>query len=364
MNPLRARTGAALRAVGTPAAALGVSLVVGTVIMMISGVDPFAGYRSLLDGAFGSPQALGRTIQNATPLILTGVAVAFAFRGGLFNIGGDGQFAAGATAAAWAGVTLGLPAVIGPVAVLLLGALAGGLVGALAGVLKARFGAHEVVTTIMLNLIVANLSVWLLLNPLSGHSPVPGSAFVNPSNRLPLIGGDLGGAHWGLAMALAGAVVASVVLWRTPYGLELRVSGLAPRAARYAGVSPTVAAVAALGGGGAFAGLAGAGEVLGTYGHMTVPFVTNLGFLGIGVALLGRNHPLGCVAGGLVLGALSAGGQQMQFDIGISAHLTDVLVGVVLLLVTVQTLRRGAGRSRAVDARPGGTAADLATGAR
>jgi ABC-type uncharacterized transport system permease subunit len=335
-----------LRGATVPAVAVAVSLTIGAVIMAFSGVSPVVGYASLLDGAFGSPLAIGRTVQNATPLILTGIAVAFAFRGGLFNIGGDGQFAAGATAAAWAGVTLGLPAGIGPVAVLAVGALAGAAVGAIAGALKAAFGAHEVVTTIMFNFIVANLSTWLLLHPLSAHSQVPGSALVPPSNRLPLIGG-LGGAHLGILVALAGAVVASVVLWRTPYGLEMRVAGLAPRAARYAGVSPTVAAAVALGGGGAFAGLAGAGEVLGTYGHMTVPFVTNLGYLGIGVALLGRNHPLGCVAGGLVLGALSAGGQQMQLDVGISAHLIDVLVGIVLLFVTVEVLRRGTRSPRA-----------------
>jgi simple sugar transport system permease protein len=332
------RPGPAWRAALTPVAALGVSLLIGAVIMAVSRVDPLTGYRSLMAGAFGSPQAIGRTLQNATPLILTGLAVAFAFRGGLFNIGGDGQFAAGATAAAWGGVALGLPGGLGPVAILLLGALAGGLVGAVAGALKARFGAHEVVTTIMLNFVVADLSTWLLLNPLSAHGQVPGSAPVRPSNQVPPLAAVLGGAHWGLAAALIAVAVAVLVLWRTPYGLEMRVSGLAPRAARYAGASPTVVAVTALGGGGVFAGLAGAGEVLGSYGNMTVPFVTNLGFLGIGAALLGRNHPVGCVVGGLVLGALAAGGQQMQFDVGISAHLTDVLVGVVLLLVTVRTL--------------------------
>ncbi|GAA0426782.1 ABC transporter permease [Acrocarpospora corrugata] len=350
MTP-RAWRAQVLRGLAAPAAAVALSLVAGAVIMALSGVSPAVAYVSLLRGALGSPEAIGRTLQNATPLILTGIAVAFAFRGGLFNIGGDGQFAAGATAAAWAGVTLSLPPVIGPVAVLALGGLAGGLVGALAGALKARFGAHEVVTTIMLNFIVADLSTWLLLHPLSAHSQVPGSDFALPSNRLPMIGGGLAGAHLGLVVALAGAVVASVVLWRTPYGMELRVSGLAPRTARYMGASPTVAAAAALGGGGLFAGLAGAGEVLGTYGHMTVPFVTSLGYLGIGVALLGRNHPVGCVAGGLVLGALSSGGQQMQFDVGISAHLIDVLVGIVLLFVTVQTLRRRTGPRRARAAR-------------
>jgi general nucleoside transport system permease protein len=331
-----------------PGAALAVSLVIGALIMAVSGVDPLAGYDSMLRGAFGSSAAIGRTLQTATPLILTGVAVALAFRGGLFNIGGDGQFAAGALVAAWAGVALGLPGPLGPISVLVLGAFGGAAVGALAGVLKARFGAHEVVVTIMLNFIVANLATWLLLHPLSDHSQVPGSAMVRGGNRLAHLSASTGGVHWGLVVAVLAAVGAWLLLWRTARGYELRVAGLAPVAARYAGVSPVAAAVLALGGGGACAGLAGAGEVLGTYGHMTVPFVTNLGFLGIGVALLGRNHPLGCIPAGIVLGALSAGGQQMQFDVGISPSLINVLVGVLLLFVTVDRLRA---RRRSADER-------------
>lgn len=343
------RAGAALTA---PVAALVLSLLIGAVIMAISGVDPVAGYDSLLRGAFGSSMAIGRTLETATPLILTGIAVAVAFRGGLFNIGGDGQFAAGAVTAAWAGVALALPGPLGPLAVLLLGALAGAVVGGLAGVLKARFGAHEVVVTIMLNFIVANLADWLLLHSLSGHTQVPGSAFVRTGNRLDPISAATGTLHWGFLVAVVAAGAAWLLLWRTARGYELRVAGHAPRAARYAGVSPTAAAVLAIGGGGAFAGLAGAGEVLGTYGHMTVPFVTNLGFVGIGVALLGRNHPLGCIPGGIVLGALQAGGQQMQFDVGISPSLVNVLVGVLLLFVTVNLLRASRRRARVGEPRP------------
>lgn len=332
------------RAVLTPLLALAASLLVGSVVMLVSGVDPAAAYASLFQGAFGSSAALGRTLSNATPLILTGIAVAFAFRGGLFNIGADGQFAAGAVTAAWLGVSLRLPGVLGPIAVLAGAAVAGAAVGGLAGLLKARFHAHEVVTTIMLNFIVANLATWLLLHPLSGHTQVPGSATVRASNVLGPLPGGLPGVHAGLVVAVLSAVVATLVLWRTARGLELRVAGLSAKAARYSGVNRSAAAVMALGGGGAFAGLAGAGEVLGTYGNMTVPFVTNLGFLGIGVALLGRNHPLGCVVGGLILGALSAGGQQMQFDLGVSAHLTEVLVAVVLLFITMRTLQLRRGR--------------------
>jgi general nucleoside transport system permease protein len=349
------RAGAPLAA---PTAALAVSLLIGAAIMAVSGVDPAAGYESMLRGAFGSSAAIGRTLQTATPLILTGIAVSLAFRGGLFNIGGDGQFAAGAVTAAWAGVSLHLPGPLGPVAVLLLGGLGGALVGALAGVLKARFGAHEVVVTIMLNFIVANLATWLLLHTLSGHTQVPGSAMIDDGNRLAPVSDSTGGLHWGFVVAVLGAVAAWLLLWRTARGYELRVAGLAPAAARYAGVSPVAAAVLAIGGGGAFAGLAGAGEVLGTYGHMTVPFVSGLGFLGIGVALLGRNHPLGCIPAGIALGALSAGGQQMQFDVGISPSLINVLVGVLLLFVTVNVLRTR--RRHAVDPEPATTGAAAA----
>jgi len=322
-----------------PLAALLVSLLIGSLIMLASHVSPVAAYGSLLVGAFGSPQAIGRTLQTATPLILTGIAVAFAFRGGLFNIGADGQFTAGAVAAAWAGTEISLPAPFGVFIVLFLGAAAGAVVGAAAGYLKARFRAHEVVVTIMLNFIVANLATWLLLNPLSAHKDVPGSKPIRAGNALPALSPSLGGLHWGFAVAVLAAIAGWIFLWRTARGLELRIAGLAPRAARFAGISGAGAAVMALGGGGAFAGIGGAGEVLGTYGNMTVPFVSNLGFLGIGVALLGRNHPVGCIFGGIVLGALSAGGQQMQFDVGISAHLSDILVGIVLLFVTAKVLR-------------------------
>ena len=323
----------------TPILALVASLIVGAIVMLVSGVDPTAAYGSLLRGVFGSPQALGRTLNNSTPLILTGIAVAFAFRGGLFNIGADGQFAAGAVTAAWLGVSLRLPGALGPAVVLLASAAAGALVGALAGYLKARFGAHEVVTTIMLNFIVLNLAMWLLLHPLSGHTQVPGSAPIYAGNALAPLFSGLPKVHYGLVVAVLSAIAATVFLWRSPWGLELRVAGISGKAAKYSGVSPTVAALLAMGFGGAFAGLAGAGEVLGTYGDMTVPFVANLGFLGIGVALLGRNHPMGCIVGGVIMGALSAGGQQMQFDLGISAHLTEILVGVILIFITMQNLQ-------------------------
>jgi simple sugar transport system permease protein len=334
---MNAKLSAIRSAALAPALALVVSLIIGAIIMLISGVNPLTAYESLLRGSFGSASALGKTLSNATPLILTGIAVAFAFRGGLFNIGGDGQFAAGAVTAAWLGVSLNLPGLLGPITVLVAAALAGATVGALAGVLKARFRAHEVVVTIMLNFIVVNIAMWLLMHPLDGFTQVPGSAQIRPENALAPLGFGLPGVHLGLVVAIVAAIAATIFLWRTPNGLELRVTGISVKAAKYSGVNGTVAAMIALGGGGAFAGLAGAGEVLGTYGNMTVPFVTNLGFLGIGVALLGRNHPLGCIVGGIVLGALSAGGQRMQFDLGISAHLAEILVAVVLIFITMET---------------------------
>lgn len=337
MNQLVKRMRAALLA---PTLALLASLVVGAIVMQVSGINPIEAYGSLFYGAFGSSTALGRTLANATPLILTGLAVAIPFRAGLFNIGAEGQFAAGAVTAAWLGVSIKLPGILGPIVVLIASALAGAIVGAIAGYFKARFRAHEVVTTIMLNFIFINIAIWLLLNPLNGQTLVPGSAQIYSGNALPSLFTGLPRVHFGLVVAILGTVIATIFLWRTYSGLELRIAGFSPKAARYSGVNPTISALIGLGGGGAFAGLAGAGEVLGTYGNMTVPFVSNLGFLGIGVALLGRNNPIGCIFGGVILGALSAGGQRMQFDLGMSAHITEILVGLILIFISMRVVRR------------------------
>ena len=329
------------RAVGAllfPVLAILVSFAIGAVIILATGNDPIAAYYALLTGAFGSPSAVGRTLVNTTPLIFTGLAVAVAFRAGLFNIGGEGQFYIGAVTAAWLGVSLGF---LGPIAlpiVLVACVVAGFLWGAIPGALKAYFGAHEVITTIMLNFIAINLTVYLALNPLRGSGLVPGTENVAAAVRIPVLGFGLGRANLGIFLALLAAVVAYLVLWRTKRGFQIRAVGLSPGAANYAGIPIGRNTVLAIAIGAAFAGLGGGVEVMGVYGKMTVPFVANVGFNGIGVALLGRNHPFGVVLGALVFGGLFSGAQEMQFQTDVPLSLTVVLLAVILLLVTATKL--------------------------
>jgi general nucleoside transport system permease protein len=321
-----------------PLFAILISFLIGAVIVLATGNNPLTAYAALVRGAVGSPTAIGLTLLGATPLIFTGLAVAVAFRAGLFNIGGEGQLFIGAITAGWLGVSLGF---LGPISVvLILGAcvLTGFLWGAIPGFLKARFGAHEVITTIMLNYIGINLAYYFALGPLRTKGLVPGTDTIDIAARIPFIGLGLGRANYGFFIALLAAVLAYLLLWRTRRGFQIRAVGLSPGAANYAGMGIGVNVVLALAIGGAFAAVGGAVEVLGVYGKMTVPFVTNLGYNGIGVALLGRNHPVGVVLGALLFGGLYAGAQEMQFTADVPLQLANVLLAVILLLVTATKL--------------------------
>jgi ABC-type uncharacterized transport system permease subunit len=321
-----------------PLFAILISFLIGAVIVLATGHNPLAAYVALLQGAVGSPEAIGRTLLGATPLIFTGLAVAVAFRAGLFNIGGEGQLFIGAITAAWLGVSLGFLGPLSVVLVLLACVFTGFLWGAIPGFLKARFGAHEVITTIMLNYIGINLAYYFALKPLRTEGLVPGTDTIDIAARIPFIGLGLGRANYGLIIALLAAVVAYLLLWRTRRGFQIRAVGLSPGAAHYAGMSIGVNTVLALAIGGAFAALGGGVEVLGVYGKMTVPFVTNLGYNGIGVALLGRNHPVGVVLGALLFGGLYSGAQEMQFATDVPLQLASVLSAIILLLVTATKL--------------------------
>jgi ABC-type uncharacterized transport system permease subunit len=321
-----------------PLIAILISFVIGAVIVLATGNNPLAAYAALLAGAVGDPTALGRTLLNATPLVFTGLAVAVAFRAGLFNIGGEGQLYIGAVTAAWLGVSLGF---LGPLAIplVLAGCLVTGFMwGAIPGVLKARFGAHEVITTIMLNIVGINLAYYLAQNPLRQTGPIPGTESIDYAARIPLIGLGLGRATYGILIAILAAVAVYLLLWRTRRGFEIRAVGLSPGAANYAGMTLGLNTVLALAIGGSLAALGGGVEVMGVYGNMDVPFVANLGFNGIGVALLGRNHPAGVVLGALLFGGLFSGAQEMQFATDVPLQLSSVLLAVILLLVTATKL--------------------------
>jgi simple sugar transport system permease protein len=351
---MRAALVSAGRALVFPLVAILLAFVVGAVVIASTGNNVLDAYGALLAGAYGSMQGLGRTIVNATPLIFTGLAVAIPFRAGLFNIGGEGQFFIGAICGVAVGLLMPGPGWLVVIAGIVAAGLGGWLWGAIPGVLKI-FGAHEVITTIMLNFVAINLTFWLAKNPLAGAGVVPGTDFVRPEVRIEPLGFGLGSAHLGFLLGIAAALIAYLFIWRTTKGFEIRTVGLAPGAARYAGMSVAANGFLAIALGGMFAGFGGGMEALGTFGKVSVPFISNLGFNGIGVALLARNHPVGIVLGALFFGGLTAGAQEMQFATGVPLDLADVLLAIVLLFVTA---------TRLVELLVGRRARELMSGAR
>lgn len=341
--------------ISVPLGAIVLSLLVGALVMIVSQAlvsgrlevsIPFEAYRSLVDGAVGSGSALVSTLVQATPLVLAGLAVGIGFKAGLFNIGAQGQFLMGALAAGAVGAAMADsgPAVAVPVA-LLAAAIAGALYGAIPGFLKAYTGAHEVVTTIMLNYIAILTIAYLVTGPLRAQ----GASFARTADvgdaSLPILIGRDG--HIGLLIALAAVPLAYWLLWRTTVGFEIRTVGANPEAARYAGMRPRRLIVMVMTLGGLLAGLAGAGEILGRSGFMPAAFSTNVGFDAITVALLGRAHPIGILLSGLLFGAMRAGANQMQIVAGVPAEMIDVLQGVILLFLAADIIVRRVFRLRA-----------------
>ncbi|MGI8778977.1 MAG: ABC transporter permease [Solirubrobacteraceae bacterium] len=320
-------------------------------------------YWALIRGAILDPQGasleavlspLSETVVTATPLMLSGLAVTLAFRAGLFNIGGQGQAVVGAAAAAFVGFHFNLAPGIHLAAALAAGILAGAVWGGVPGWLKGRTGAHEVITTIMLNYVATILIVYLLAHETfrrEGRADAI-SPLVRPDARLPhLLGGDLR-LHAGLLVALAAAAAVGWLLARTTAGFELRATGLNLRAAETAGMRPARVYLVAMAVAGGLAGLAGATQMLGTDFTLTPGVATGIGFTGISVALLGRATVKGTVAASLLFGGLQAGGIQMQASTGTPVDLVTIIQGLIVLFIAAPLLVRSVFRLRAADASP------------
>jgi general nucleoside transport system permease protein len=358
VTPLRAVANGLL----LPALALLTAMVVGGVVIVVSNPDTFDSfslgeswqlvvdsYRALFRTSLGSTSALGRTLREATPLLFGGLSVALAFRAGLFNIGGAGQLIAGATVAGYVGFTYDLPTAVHlPLAV---GAgFAGGAVwGAIAGVLKARTGAHEVITTIMLNFVAIRLLDWLLTTSSfqrSGRDD-PISPQVHESARLPRLGGDLV-TTWGLVLALATAVGVWWLLARSTTGFRMRAVGANPFAARYAGMAVAGTYVLSMVLAGGLAGVAGAVNVLGVPSYSLTPgYYAFIGFDSIAVALLGRANPIGVVGASLLFGVLRAGALGMQTETSTPVDIIVVIQALIIAFVAAPALIRAIWRIRA-----------------
>ena len=319
------------------------------------------GYAALFEGAVFNPTTaangtlsgilgpLSETLVNATPLILGGLAVGLAFRAGLFNIGGQGQIIMGAVFAGYVGFAWDLPPVLHLVVAVLAGIVGGGLWGGVTGLLKARTGAHEVITTIMLNYVALYLLAYLL--SVKGFQRPPyGQAIsevVKGNARLPhLLGGDLR-LHTGILLALAAAYGVHWLLTRSTLGFQLRAVGANQFAARTAGMSVQRSYVVVMVLSGALCGLAGVSQILGTNVAITQDIDAGIGFDAITVALLGRGRPGGIVWAGLLFGALHAGGVQLQSATGTPVDLVVVLQSLIVLFIAAPGLVRAIFRIRA-----------------
>jgi ABC-type uncharacterized transport system permease subunit len=327
-----------LSPLGVPLVALAFSFGLGAVLIALIGRNPLEVYGELLGGTLGSPYGLGQVLFKATPLILTGLSCALGFRAGLFNIGAEGQLYVGAFATAWTGFTFpGLPAVLLVPLCFAAAALAGGVWGAVPGYLKARFGAHEVINTIMLNFVAVALTGYFVAHVYvvaeSMHTPeIAPAAWVW---RLDHFGTFFAGSPVNLTffVALAAAAAYGFFLWRTRAGFEMRAVGLSPTAAECAGVRTGRVTVQAMALSGALAGLAGTNFVLGYKHYFESGFSNGLGFMGLAVALLGRGDPVGVVLAALLFGVLSHG--ALVINTMVPKELLEVLQAVVILSVIV-----------------------------
>lgn len=331
------------------------AFIVGGLIVAVTGGNPFAAYRGLLCGGLGidcsadigeNPALqISNTIVFLTPLITTGVAVALPFRAGLFNIGAEGQLLVGSITAAVIGIKLGsLPAPILLPLALAGGMLAGAFWAGIAGVLKATIGAHEVVTTIMLNYIAQWLLRYLIVGgPLQAPNGFSASQAIAPAAQLPKILPQDPGlvifglpaavfrVHYGLFIALVAVGIFAFLLWRTSLGYEIRAVGQSQPAARYAGVSVRRTIIVTMLIAGAFSGLAGAIQIVGVDHALNDKYFSDTtGFDAIAVALLGLGSAVGIVLASILFGALHAGGAVMQSDAGISGSLVQVLQALIL----------------------------------
>lgn len=339
----------------TPLLALTTAFALGAVIMLLSGDNPLAAYWGLLQGAFGGLGALSRTLRTATPFILTGLSVAFAFKAGLFNIGASGQYLMGTAASVAVGVSLkGLPVYVHLPLALLAGFIGGALWGAIPGALKVWRGAHEVITTIMLNYVASLFMGWLvyaggtegqqpgpLSDPVAAARGISQTTVVLPTAILPeLMPGVLNDVHWGLVIALLAAGVIWWILRRSTFGFEVRTVGENLSAARYAGIRVNWTIVLTMAIAGGLAGLAGAVETLGLHHRYAPEFTGSSGFEGITVALLGSNQPVGVVLSSIFMGALYGGAARMQFVSGVRSEIIQVVQALVLMLVAAPEIVR------------------------
>jgi general nucleoside transport system permease protein len=365
-----------LRELLFPLMAVACAFAVGAIVVLIIGDSPLQVYGLLLGSALSWPDGIGYTLFFATPLIFTGLAVAVALRGGLLNIGAEGQLYVAAFATAWVGITFaGLPSFLLVPLCCLAAVVAGAVWAAIPGVLKARFGSHEVINTIMLNFVAIALVGYLTQydyrvagDPIMETAEIGGTAHIarlgrfipGLPERIPL--------NVAFLLALVASWLVYVLLWKTKWGYEIRATGQNPTAAEYGGISIRRQIVVTMAISGALAGMVGINEVLGYRYRYYDGFSDNYGFTGIAVALLGRNHPAGVVLAALLFAVLQRGGVPVDaFTQLVSKDIVQILQALVILFVAAEAMFRwkwagsrrqvtGGGSNAAVSSAQAGTA--------
>ncbi|RKX43806.1 MAG: ABC transporter permease [Thermotogae bacterium] len=324
-----------------PIVSVVIALLLASLVILFIGQNPITAYQALIRGAFGSKLSLATTIVKTTPLILTGLAVGFAFRAGLFNIGAEGQMIMGALVATTVGINMGsTPAVIAIPLTMLAGMAAGAGYAAIIGFLKAKTGAHEVVSSIMLNWIAEYFATYMVTVPLAVGMGTPKSPEIAPSAKLPpLLTVQATELTSGILIAILAAFVMYIILEKTTKGYEIKATGFNPYAAEYGGIKISQNIILAMAVSGALAGLAGSLEVMGVHHRFLGTLSGGKGFDGISIALIGQNHPIGIIFAALLMGSLRTGSNEMQF-VGVPKHIIIIVQGIVIFLVAADRIVR------------------------
>lgn len=331
-----------------PFLAIFTALIVGAIMILLAGRDPVAAYEALIEGALLEPRGLMQSLLKTAPLILSGLSVAVAFKGGLFNIGAQGQLIMGSVAAAWVGYTdFGVPAWLHITMAFTAGTMAGAIWGGIPGALKAYTGAHEVITTIMFNFIASRIAEWLISGG-SSDGQIPPGPMANPdaigvqqsrpvldNARLPLAfeyPGNADPLNIGIFIAILTAMVILLLINRTTFGFELRMVGQNPNAARYAGINVKRQTIMAMAIAGGLAGMAGVIQTLGVNGHYEANQSLGLGFDSITVSLLAANNPIGIIFSAGLFGIMEQGTTSMQRT-GVAPELIIVIQALILMFI-------------------------------
>lgn len=338
--------------------AIVLGIIIGSIILLMSGTNPVEAYKVIFLGAFGKPKYISWTIVKAVPLILTGLSVAFAFNTGLFNIGAEGQYIVGSIGALVVGLLLDLPPVIHGLVALLVGALCGYLWGAIVGILKAKFQVNEVISSIMMNWIAFYLSNYLLSFPILRSIESDNSYPIKQSASIKIAGAwkmsESGRAYlaqhkflkdilnpplnFGIIIAIIAAIVVWYILKKTTLGYELRAVGFNEKAAEYGGIDINKSIVKSMGIAGILAGLAGAITVLGVSGDIGIMAAQEgYGFDGMAVALIAGNNPLGTIPAALLYAGLTYGGGKLT-TIGTYSEVVNIIIGIMILFIAMPKL--------------------------